>query len=163
VTNHWIVVVTFGAALGCGLNAGVFFAFSSFVMKGLARLPAAQAIAAMNTINGAAVTPVFMTALFGTGAACLLLAVLRPFVWHKPGSAFVLAGALLYLAGAILVTIVFNVPQNDALAGVDPANADASRVWTTYVRSWTRWNHVRTVSALAAAALLTFGLYESQL
>jgi uncharacterized membrane protein len=44
-------VLTVVAALGCGLNAGVFFAFSSFVMAALRRLPPAQGIAAMQSIN----------------------------------------------------------------------------------------------------------------
>ena len=35
-------VLTLLAALGCGLVAGAFFAFSSFVMKALGRLPPAD-------------------------------------------------------------------------------------------------------------------------
>jgi len=163
VINRWIVALTFASALGCGLNAGVFFAFSSFVMKALARLPPAEGITAMKSINIVVLTPVFMTALFGTGAACLLLAVLTPFTWHKPGGADVFWGAVFYLVGTILVTMVFNVPRNDALARVDPSTADASRVWTEFVRSWTMWNHVRTIAALTAAALLTFALYSSRI
>ena len=50
--------------------AGVFFAFSAFVMRALARLPAPQGIAAMRAINVVAVTPAFMVALFGTALAC---------------------------------------------------------------------------------------------
>ena len=61
-------------------------------------------------------TPVFMTALFGTGAACLFLAVSALFEWQKPGAGYLLMGTLVYLLGTILVTIVFNVPRNDALA-----------------------------------------------
>jgi uncharacterized membrane protein len=64
-----LVALTAVTALGCGLNAGVFFAFSSFVMKALARLQPAQGIAAMQSINAVAVNPAFMTALFGTAAA----------------------------------------------------------------------------------------------
>src|SRR5215204_4121571 len=41
------VALTVAAALGCGVVAGVFFAFSSFVMAAFARLPAGQGIAAM--------------------------------------------------------------------------------------------------------------------
>lgn len=159
MTTRWIVLLTFGSALGCGLNAGVFFAFSSFVMKALARLPPAQGLAAMNSINVVVLTPVFMIALFGTGAACLVLAVLTPFTSHEAGGAHVLLGAVVYLVGTILVTMVFNVPRNEALARVDPSAADASRVWAEFVRSWTMWNHVRTIAALTAAALLTFALY----
>ena len=51
-----LFVLTLFAALGCAMMAGVFFAFSSFVMPALRRLPATQGIAAMQAINVAAVT-----------------------------------------------------------------------------------------------------------
>jgi uncharacterized membrane protein len=155
MSDTWRVILTFCTALGCGLIAGVFFAFSAFVMKALGRLPAPHGIAAMQSINVVAVTPLFMAALFGTAAACLALAVSTLFVWQERGARIVLLGSLLYLVGCVLVTIVFNVPRNDALARIDPASADAARAWTGYVSGWTAWNHVRTVAALAAAALFT--------
>jgi len=158
MTEGLLVVLTFSTALGCGLIAGVFFAFSAFVMKALARLPAAQGTAAMQSINVVAITPLFMVVLFGTAAACLLLAVSSLFMWQRPGAVYLLVGSLLYLVGTILVTIVFNVPRNDALAAVDPASANGARLWADYVTSWTAWNHVRTVAALAASASLTIGL-----
>jgi uncharacterized membrane protein len=64
-------VATLAATLGCGLNTGVFFAFSTFVMPALKRLPAVQGIAAMQSINKLAVTPAFMAVLFGTAVAYL--------------------------------------------------------------------------------------------
>ena len=66
-----LYAATLVTALGCGLIAGAFFAFSTFVMPALKRLPTGGGIAAMQSINVLAVTPVFMTALFGTAAACL--------------------------------------------------------------------------------------------
>ena len=152
-----LVVLTFCTAIGCGLIAGVFFAFSSFVMRALDRLPAPQGIAAMQSINVLAVTPVFMTALFGTAAACLLLGGSAFFVWQRPGAGYLLIGSLFYVVGTVLVTILFNVPRNDALAAVDPASADGARIWADYVSSWTAWNHMRTVAAVVAATLLTVG------
>ncbi|MEI8697593.1 MAG: DUF1772 domain-containing protein [Mesorhizobium sp.] len=142
--------LTFVAALGSGVVAGVFFAFSSFVMPGLARMPAAGGIAAMNSINVTAVTPIFMTALFGTGLICLALAVGAILGWNQPGSLWLLAGALIYLVGNLIVTMIFNVPLNNALAAVDPASANGAAVWTTYLRDWVMWNHVRTITAIAA-------------
>jgi uncharacterized membrane protein len=53
------------------------------------------------------------------------------------------------------VTMVFNVPRNDALAKVSPASAEAARLWVAYLSVWTAWNHVRTAAALAAMVLLT--------
>lgn len=153
-----ILALTLASALGCALAAGVFFGFSTFMMRALARLPPAQGIAAMQSINVAAIGPAFMTALFGTAAACLVLAALSVLTWNRPGAVYLLSGSLLYLVGGVLVTIVFNVPRNNALAAVDPASDAGARLWQGYLTGWTAWNHVRTAACLAAAALLTIAL-----
>jgi uncharacterized membrane protein len=156
--NRLIFVIVLLAALGCGLMAGVFFAFSTFVMKGLARLPAAQAITAMQSINVTAMTPTFMMALFGTAALCLALVAASFSMWHKPGTLFVLFGSLAYLAGAIVVTAACNVPLNNILASINAPDSDNSRQWISFLTSWTAWNHVRAVASLAATALFIIGL-----
>jgi uncharacterized membrane protein len=154
-----LYAATLATALGCGLVAGVFFAFSTFVMPALKRLTPAHGIAAMQSINELAVTPVFMTALFGTAAACLGLVAWAVISWGERPAALVLAGGALYLVGTIGVTIACNVPLNDRLATLHPQDADAAGRWDEYVTRWTAWNHVRTVAALAAAALLTVALH----
>lgn len=154
--------LTFLAALGSGLVAGVFLAFSSFVMKALAKLPPPQGIAAMQSINVVVVNPLFMALLFGTAAGCLALAIQAGLRWNDPGAGWRLAAAVVYLVGVIGVTIAFNVPRNDALATLDPTSADAANVWATFVSSWTAWNHVRTIASLAAAGLLILALYTSR-
>jgi uncharacterized membrane protein len=141
-------------AIACAAMSGVFFAFSTFVMQALRRLSPAQGIAAMQSINVAAVTPIFMTALFGTAAACAAVAVRELIDWRGMASTALIAGSLSYLTGTIGVTIAFNVPLNNALAAADPSSGDAVWFWMKYMRSWTAWNHVRTVSGLIAAALL---------
>ena len=55
--NSFLFVLTLLAALGCAMMAGVFFAFSGFVMKALARLQPAQGVAAMQAINVAKSLP----------------------------------------------------------------------------------------------------------
>jgi uncharacterized membrane protein len=159
--NDVLVALTFVTALGCGLSAGALFAFSSFVMKALARLQPAQGIAAMQSINVAAVTPAFMTALFGTALACVAVAVWALADWHDSFSPWLIAGSALYLAGPIGLTIGYHVPRNDALAAVEPAAPDAEAHWRRYVAEWTRWNHVRAAAGLAAAAALTEALRVS--
>ena len=151
-------LLTLTSALGCGLVGGMFFAFSTFIMKALDRLPPAQGIAAMQSINVTVINPMFMAAFFGTAAVCAVVSVSSLLSWHRPGGGFLLAGSLLYLAGTILVTIVFNVPRNDALAAVDPASAEGARLWAGYVTGWTFWNHVRTAAALVAAAVFSIAL-----
>ena len=153
-----LYAATLATALGCGLVAGVFFAFSSFVMASLKRLPSAQGIAAMQSIIIVAVTPAFMTALFGTAAACLGLAGWALISMGERPTALVIAGGALYLVGTIGVTIACNVPLNDGLATLHPQDAGAASRWAEYVTKWTAWNHVRTVAALAAAAVLTTAL-----
>jgi uncharacterized membrane protein len=158
MTNGLLFALTLIAALGCGLIAGVFFAFSNFVMEALARLPAPHGIAAMKSINVVVINPLFLTALFGTGAICLVLAIVSLVRWHTPGAAYVLVGSLLYLIGTVGVTMVCNVPRNNALAAVTPDSAEGASVWTRYVTEWTMWNTVRTVAALVASALLIVAL-----
>jgi uncharacterized membrane protein len=162
MTDKLIFALTLLSALGCGLVAGIFFAFSAFVMNALARLQAAQGIAAMQSINVAVINPMFGMAFFGTAATCAILVVSSLLRLHEPGAAYILAGGLLYLAGVILVTFLFNVPRNDALAAVDPASAEGARLWVDYVKNWTAWNHVRTVASLAASAILTVAFWLSR-
>jgi uncharacterized membrane protein len=156
--SRLIQYLTFATALGCGLSAGVFFAFSSFVMPALDRLAPAQSIRAMNSINKLAVTPVFMTALFGTALACAILGVWAIVSWGERPAALVLAGCALFLVGAIVVTGAANVPLNDALMKVEPGAADAATRWSSYLSDWMVWNHVRAATAIAASGLLIAAL-----
>lgn len=152
--NPLLYATTLAAALGCALVGGVFFAFSSFVMAGLGRLPPAHGAAAMQQINVTAVRPAFMTAFFGTAALCLALVVVSIVGWGDRRAWLLLVGSALYLVGSILVTVARNVPLNDALAAVDAASAEGATVWADYLRTWTAWNTVRTIASLAAAGLL---------
>lgn len=65
--------LVFVTAIGSGIVAGIFFAFSSFVMAGLGRIPPVQGIAAMNSINVTVINPSFMSAFLGTGILCLVV------------------------------------------------------------------------------------------
>jgi uncharacterized membrane protein len=156
--EEFLPTLTLLAALGSGLIAGVFFAFSSFVMKALSRIPAAEGIAAMQSINVVVLNPVFLSVFVGTAAACLIAIVFAWLRWNQPGAGYLLAGGLLYLIGTFLVTVAFNVPRNDVLAAVAPVDPESAKLWAGYVSSWTAWNHVRTVAALAAAASFSLAL-----
>jgi uncharacterized membrane protein len=150
--------VVVGTALGCGLAAGAFFTFSSFVMPALNRLPAPRAVAAMQSINRLAVRPLFMTAVFGTALACLAVTAWAGLEWHAPAARWVLAGGITYVIGAIVVTIAANVPLNNALDAVDPQGPAAASDWARFTRPWSAWNHVRSITSTAATGLLTVGL-----
>ena len=116
-----VFAARFAGVIGCGLMAGLFFAFSVAVMRGLGRVPAAHGMAAMQSINAAILNPVFLCVFFGTAALCLVVLVSSLSRWHEAGASLFAAGAALYLAGAFLTTIVFNVPMNQALASAAAA------------------------------------------
>jgi len=146
------------AVLGCGLIGGVFFAFSTFVMKALAQQPPAAGIATMQSINITVINPWFMTAFVGTAVACIILAISSLLKWHQPSGIYLLFGCILYVFGTFGVTMIFNVPLNDALAIAKPDSPEGANLWANYLTDWTFWNHVRTIAALAATALFTITL-----
>jgi len=156
-----LFVTVFGAALACGLVAGVFFAFSTFVMRGLGTLPAPEGVRAMQAINVAAPSGLFLATLLGTACACGFLAIEAALARTQPGAGLRLGGSLAYL-GSFLVTIAANVPRNDALAALDAHSPDAAAAWVRYVWEWTAWNHARTVGAFAAALLLILSLLSTE-
>ncbi len=139
--DGFLYMVTLISALGCGVMAGVFFAFSALVMRALGCLPAAQAVAAMQAINAAAISFVFLVVLFGIGVFCVGLDVWSMFVREEPFALHLLVGSALYLVGAILLTIVYHVPRNEALASVEPRDADAENHWIRYHSGWTTVGH----------------------
>lgn len=156
--SRCLSVVQLSAALGAGLVAGIFFAFSSFVLPALARLPPPHGVAAMQAINVAVINRSFMGAFLGTALCCGLVCVDSLLRWSVPGAKLRLAGGALYLVGSLVVTGAGNVPYNEALARLLPATSEVAAGWQHFVAGWSFWNHVRTAASLAAAALLVVGL-----
>lgn len=133
--------------IGAATVGGVFFAFSSFVMKALAQLPAAQGVAAMQRINVVVINPWFMGLFGGTLLLAIACVVVSLMAWQP----LLLAAGLLYAVGTFGVTGALNVPRNERLARMDAASSEAAAYWPVYLREWTFWNHVRTMAALASA------------
>ncbi|MCW5664627.1 MAG: DUF1772 domain-containing protein [Piscinibacter sp.] len=145
-------------ALGAGLVAGVFFAFSTFVMKALAQLPSEQGVAAMQRINVVVLNPVFLALFVGTALIAGICGVGAVVSWGSIRSALLLAAAVLYVVGCFGVTVAFNVPRNEHLAGLHAGSVEGAAYWQVYLREWVLWNHVRTVASSAAATAATFSL-----
>ena len=158
--DQLIPVVGTTALLGSALVGGIFFAFSSFVMKALARVPWAEGIAAMQSINVVVLNPSFLGAFMGTAVLSLVAGGLALAGWGRPSAPFFLGGALFYLVGTFLVTVLGNVPLNDQLAAVSATDPAARDVWEHYLSRWTMWNHVRTAAAMVAALLYILGLIQ---
>ena len=149
--------LTFAALLGSGLMAGLFFVFSVTIMTALGRLPAPAGIAAMQSINATILNPLILGAVLGTAVLCLILAVSGS-LWPEPGAPWLIAGAASYLAGVIAVTMICNVPMNNALAAEAPDSAGAHVLWQRYLSVWTRWNHLRTAASILAMACFALAM-----
>lgn len=143
---------TIAGVLGAAAVGGVFFAFSSFVMPALQRLPAADGIKAMQSINVTAERPAFMVAFMGTTLVAAYLGVRGVLDWGDRRATLLVAGSALYLAGAFLLTVAHNVPLNDELADLSPHAANAADRWQEYLDGWNWANHLRGAASLGAAA-----------
>jgi uncharacterized membrane protein len=151
--------LTVAAVLGSGLMAGLFFIFSNTIMAALGRLAPASGIGAMQAINVAILNPVFLLTFMGTAVLSLMLVVAAMMGWHTgAGVGWIHAGAAFYLIGIIGVTMIVNVPMNNALMAVEPASTEGATFWADYLVNWTRWNHVRTLSGVLAALSFVLAL-----
>ena len=110
----------------------------------------------MNAINVTVITPSFMIVFMGTALLCLVLAGGSWLWWGQTAWKLILAASLCYFMGCFGTTMVFNVPLNDQLAAVAPAQEAA--LWSHYLDAWTLWNHVRAAASLMATAIFMIAL-----
>ena len=139
--------------LGTAIMGGVFFTFSNFVMAALERRPAAEGMAAMQSINVTVLNPLFLATFMGTAPLSLLLAFLA-WTSDTDGRLLIVAAGFAYTIGTFLVTVVGNVPLNERLAKTETMAEGAEDLWRHYLVKWTRLNTVRTLASLAATLLL---------
>ena len=141
------------AALSSGLIAGVYFAFSAFIMQAFDKIGTTQSIAAMNSINETILRSLFMPLFFGSTLISVFLIIVALVNWDEAGSGLTLIAGAIYFIGMFVCTAVFNVPLNNILAKTDPNSSNARQVWSHYLSNWTKWNHLRTVSSLVTCIL----------
>lgn len=147
-----VTAATFLAALGSGLLAGLYFAYSNSVLPSLARVPGPQGVLTMNTVNDVIQNPLFLTIFMGPALLGLFLILAAVLGWGSVRPFWAIAGAVLFIAGNIVVTMTINVPMNNALAALAPDSQAAAQLWATYLDRWVFWNHVRAVACTAALA-----------
>lgn len=151
MTGKAATVLILVSALSSALVAGMFYAFSSFVMAALGRIPANEGINAMNSINVTVITPSFMVFFMGSALLGIVLGGWALLSISQFDSQLVLLACLLYVVGCFGVTMVFNVPLNNQLAATSPT--DGNVFWQSYLQTWTMWNTVRTAAAALAAVV----------
>jgi uncharacterized membrane protein len=147
------------AILAYALVGGVFLAFSDFIMRSLALTGGHGGVEAMQVINREVFRWVFMALFLGMAAVSLIIAGYGAFGLSGPAGTLIMMAGLVYLIGCFGVTVFFNVPMNEALAGMEMSSGTTRDYWLqTYVPRWTFWNSVRTIACAVSAALLLFGL-----
>lgn len=149
------------ALLLSGAIFGFFYAWVCSTMWGLDAADPRLAIGAMQAMNASVRNAVFAPAFFGTPLAQLVAAVLA--IMARRGRSAIAFGiaALVYLGGGLLLTLLVNVPMNEALALVAiPADAaSAAAVWRAYSEPWQMWNLLRTAASGISLLLVGYGIF----
>lgn len=147
------------AVLAYALVAGVFLAFSDFIMRSLAITAGTGGVEAMQAINREVFRWIFMTLFLGMAAGSVAAAGYAWFAVDGVEGLLIIAAAFVYLVGCFGVTVFFNVPMNEALAGMSSPSEATREYWLrTYAPRWTFWNSIRTGASAISAWLLLMGL-----
>ncbi len=147
------VTTLIAATMTTGLMAGVFGLYQHTVMVGLARTDDRTFIGAFQALDRAILNPWFLVSFVGA----LLFTAISAFL---DTNRWVLAALVLYLI-VFVVTVVVNVPLNDAIkaAGAPDQIADPAAVRAAFDEArWTAWNLVRTIATTVAFGCLCWSL-----
>jgi len=85
MTQSVLTFLLWFSALGSGLVAGLFFAFSAVIMTAFGRIPQEHGVAAMQSINSTILRSLFMPVFFGTALVSLVLVGVASFRLGEPG------------------------------------------------------------------------------
>lgn len=157
MTDDLILIACAAAVVACGLIAGVFLAFSDFVMKSLFAASPAGGIEAMQLINRKVYGSVFMVLLIAMLVTSVALVPYAVVYMTIPAAAWIISGCVLYVIGVFIVTVAFNVPMNQRLDAMNHESTETASYWIVYASSWTLWNHVRTIASAASAVSFLIG------
>ncbi|MEQ8557903.1 MAG: DUF1772 domain-containing protein [Henriciella sp.] len=150
MSEHILVYTLLALGVASTLVAGVFQAFSDFVMRGLVAAEPMSGAQSMQMINRTVMRSVFLVLLLGLVPATLAVSLLAQFGVDGAARGWIHAGTAVYLVSVFLVTMLGNVPMNNRLDRMVPSEQATARYWDHYGRVWTRWNHVRTLGSFAA-------------
>ncbi|WP_191600852.1 DUF1772 domain-containing protein [Marinomonas algicola] len=137
-----------------GIMAGIYFAFSVFIMKSLSQLPNIEGARAMNRINDVIIKTVFLPLFLGSTFWYAGLIIWSFVNWQSGQSTLIISASLVYIVGMFLITVIGNVPLNKKLKVSENDEKELSKTWPYYLQKWTQFNHLRTLSAMISLALL---------
>ena len=151
------------AALSLILNGAIFGFFYAWVCSTMWGLDAADprtAIGAMQAMNASVRNAVFAPAFFGTPVVLAITAFLAARAGLSQAATGFGAAAVVYTLGGMVLTMLVNVPMNEALAAtaVPETVEEARRVWQDYSPRWQSWNIIRTIASGVALVLTGYAL-----
>ena len=149
-----VLIIT---ATATGLIAGLFYAYSCSVNRGLAKLSDEAYLTAMQSINREILNPLFFATFIGT----LFLLPLSTWLEYKAGISntfFILLGATFcYVIGSFGVTMAGNVPLNEAIDKFNIHSAsvlDLANQRKSFEIPWKRFHEIRTTAAIVSFILV---------
>lgn len=133
-----------------GLVAGLFYAYACSVNIGLGRLSDTEYLSAMQSINKAILNPAFFLSFMGA----LFVMPLATWFTYTPNPPiqfhFLLSASIIYVAGVFGVTVMGNVPLNDALAIFNIEKASTQELFSQREKFETAWNNLHLIRTWAA-------------
>ena len=147
----FVVYLCLTIGLAAALVAGVFQSFSDFVMTGLIRAGATGGMDAMQQLNRTVYRSVFLSLFMLLLPVTLGFAVYAYQTLDGTARLLIVAAGLIYGITVFAVTLFGNVPMNQRLDKLDANSDEGEAYWRVYGRTWTRWNHIRTIGSTVTA------------
>jgi uncharacterized membrane protein len=151
------IATLMAATITMGLVAGVFVLYAHTIMPGLGKTDDRTFVGAFQAIDRAIMNPWFL----GGGFFGALVFTILALITHVGRNAlpWIVAALVLYVI-TFLITVVINVPLNDAIkAAGDPDVIDVAAVRERFGEArWQSWNMVRVVASTLAFGLLAWAL-----
>jgi uncharacterized membrane protein len=148
MTPSALFIICAISTIGCGLIAGIFLAFSDFVMRALKLSKTSAGIEVMQIINIEVWKSVFIFLLWGFVALSTGLGIYAYVALTGPAQPYIMAGSVSYVIGVLGVSYLFNIPMNNKLAALDFTGNQAAAYWrNTYLPRWTFWNYIRAIAS----------------
>ncbi|MEM6768925.1 MAG: anthrone oxygenase family protein [Bacteroidota bacterium] len=153
-------VTLFFAVVLTGLSAGLFYAWMVSVIPGTRKLIDRPYLKSMQSINREILNPAFFLIFFGSP---VMLGISTIQHWGV-GQVYwlLLAATVVYLLGTLGVTILGNVPLNNALDSLDLASLQEDNLQEfrkMYEGKWNRFHFIRTVFSVVSFTLSLMGVF----
>lgn len=143
-----------------GLTAGLCFTWGNAVTPGIGRLNDLGFLQAFQEMNRAIINPIFILVFMGPffvhlANVYLFRAVPTNLYW------IIIAAAILYIGGLVLITIFGNIPLNEMIDKVDltqMSSDELASLRNQFEDKWNRFHLVRTITTSISFALLIISI-----